>query len=190
MKTELLKKLGLLCTSPIESMSYIFTDSPTEDLDYERLLEGCSDCYRLPVLMSEPRKKKIIITNPFTNYDDGSTISYQLKLWSNLLEQGFEITAWTGELTPITSSLDLLAVLKRIQPVHHADLVKILAKNGVESDECYLAGLGHARMLARAIVSEEYETHYLDIENLLKKMPAEKLILICLHAYLITPWLV
>jgi MoxR-like ATPase len=173
MNLKLLKESGLFQTSPTESSSYVFTDNPNENVDYDRLLDGSTDCYREPAQARELKKKKIIITDPFMNY--GLTTSWfdirqYLVLFAELLDEGFELFAWTGELTPITSRAEIHSALKRIQPVHHAELNKILAENGMGSDECYLAGVGQTNSLITTFIAEFHE-QYLDAPTLYETLP-------------------
>lgn len=179
MNIKLLQKLGLLHTSPIESISYSYTTSPTDDLDIMRLLEGRADFYRLPKFAVEPKKKKIIITDPSLRYKLHGPgvvdITTHKALFNRLKAEGFEFSAWTGVLTPITNEEELSVVLSRIEPLHPLELSKRLAEKGIASDECYFYGLGKANALAKAILGtiQFPATVYLSVETLNLLPPKE-----------------
>lgn len=147
------KKAGLLQESPTESKGFLYTDNQTEDLDIEKLLDGRSDCYRLPRNLQVLKKKHIIITDPLfglggTRLGGPDTVT----LWGQLLREGFEISAWTGELTPISNLEELPSILQHVQPIHHDKLKPILAEKNLASDACYLAGIGQTQLLTQDIL--------------------------------------
>ena len=89
------------------------------------------DC-RLPVQAAEYKKKHIIITDPSFAYGLLEDDSYALDLWVDLFLQGFSISVWTANgLMHVENLIDLLPALKRVEPIHHHDLVKRLAEYNI-----------------------------------------------------------
>lgn len=172
-----LEYLGLFHGSPLGSLSYTYTTTPTDDLDILRLLEGYLDCYRMPKFASEAKKKKIIITDPSRvyNLDDSATTGNEkhANVFSKLKDAGFEVYAWTGSLTPIANTNELSQIIHQVQPIHSRDLSKKIAEFGIASDAYYNYDVGHAQIISDLLVSNitEYSQIFMSVDKLLALSP-------------------
>jgi len=171
-QNDLHQKLGLLVEAPVPSIA--FTDSQTQQIDFERLFEGQSDYYVLSSQTNKFKKKQIIITDPSFRYDLMPKANI-LSFYYQLFDEGFDISVWTGELTPVKKTEDLHASLSQVQPICHHHLEQILARKGLAKEDCYLAGMGQTNILSSHLLSADPAPIFLSTSNL-KKIPEKELI--------------
>lgn len=166
----------LLQTSQTESRRMVYTENPTEDLDFQRLLDGRADYFRIAAQTGVLVKKRIIITDPSFVWGFGN--SNTLRLWLRVMEAGFEISVWQGKLAPIRHPAQLYRLLKTVEHIRHEDLKKILAESNIASDSCYLAGISQTRELWLDVIHSErnlVDTLFLPADRLLN-IPEEILL--------------
>ena len=143
---SIFENAGLLYSSTQNLTGYEYTDIATGDLDFERLVNEEVKCWRLPVSGQELKRKKIIITDLSTRfkiytynfvneYEDRHVPEFEL--WVALLDHGFELFAWTGQLVQMKNIEDLLEYLFIIEPIKTNILIEKLSKLGINKDECF-----------------------------------------------------
>jgi hypothetical protein len=170
MHTKQLLRLGLIEESPTQSSDYDYTTQPTDDIDVIRLLEGDEAFFRQPAIAREFKKKHIIITDPRVAYGLSPPPHAELQIWLELLGQGFPISIWNGnELVRVQHAEELLPAMQSVEAIRHEDLTQYLTQHGIDSNECYLAGVGHAIQLCA--VTKIADQHYLELTHFLNLSP-------------------
>src|SRR5215217_3784765 len=122
---KLLKDNDYYYQTSIQEYAYQHTDIITGDLDLLSLKDEDPECWLIQVAEQKWKKKKVIITdlssrfrlyrsaeqqtkNNFNYINNHTNYMHELEFsfWNHLLELGFEIYAWTGELCLIKNSAD------------------------------------------------------------------------------------
>jgi hypothetical protein len=151
MFNRLFHQFGLYRAAPLSAsaMELIETYSSGAEIDIDAVLRHERKIWRVSVLSETEKKKKIIINDWGSIYNQHSYNSLpECALWSFFLNQGFEIYVWTGTLHQIQQPWEFERTLKNVSPIHPDDLLKQLAeKYHLERDECYIAGFGETSQL-------------------------------------------
>ncbi|KTD47249.1 AAA domain (dynein-related subfamily) [Legionella rubrilucens] len=136
MHNKLFHHLGLMYSVSSATTSQRHTSTMTHDLDLPRLLQGKKDCWRLPKAISQLKKKKIILTRT-----ENKTQAFEqdaILLWTALLNQGYELYAYTETLIPIRTQADLVRLLPQTLPPSHR-MMRQLADANISRDEAFVA---------------------------------------------------
>ena len=143
-----------------------YTTDPNGKVNVPKLLGKEDECW-------EKKKPKESWANPVFVITDWSYNSSVINLnkigWIHeLMDQAFEIYAWTGELAKIESHYDLEKSLKNIKPIHPSELEPILAKNDIEKDQVKIIDYLKRRQIEAFLNDGEIiepTLNFYDIEN-------------------------
>lgn len=144
---KFLKKAGLFYTDSLQGSTWNYTDSITGDLDLEKLLENDPRCWREQRPEEGFKKKVIIITDLISRFrlhsgyyssNESYSPPIELAYWQFLLEHGFTIYVWTGNLECLTKE-NLYACLLRAEPIHPDILLEKIAVKGLTKQGSFLA---------------------------------------------------
>jgi DNA replication protein DnaC len=147
---------GLLQKSTTGEVACEHTEQMTGDLDIEYLIARKAAIWRRAVATEAPVKKKIIISDwahrvhLFADEKNGDYYSSaDLEKWRYLLAKGYELYAWTGQVTPISNESELLTCLDRVSPIETNTLRKRLGEQGWEADAIFIANFNRSRELTQ-----------------------------------------
>ncbi|QRN03296.1 hypothetical protein GH742_05125 [Legionella sp. MW5194] len=136
MHNKLFERLGLMYRASSAATSQRYTSTVTHDLDLPRLLQGKKECWRLPKAISQLKKKKIILTGPDENTQELE--QEVIMLWTALLNQGYELYAYTETLIPIRTQADLVRLLPQTLS-SSPQMTQQLAEANISRDEAFVA---------------------------------------------------
>lgn len=134
------KKLGLIGDNNNAVLLRKDVDYPTDHINIPRMLDGHQDCFVqvVPVNVAEAEKKKIIVTDWSYRHDMAADNSSIISYLEHLIEDGFEVYVWSGELTRVKTKESLETYLKLIEPIHRQSLKQKLPALHLSADECHI----------------------------------------------------
>ncbi len=161
-----------------------YTEVPTGNLDLRRALQGKAACWKLPLEKETLHKKTIVLTdvssaeNLFDELSDVLSFmpwlrNQRIKCWMSLLNQGFKIYAWTGELVQIKNYNDLKEALPSIAPIHPDALRIQLANQGISKKQTFLADFESTKAVSDP---QAFIGHPFISLNVLSKLPIQKML--------------
>lgn len=159
MHNKLFERLGLMYSVSSAATAQRYTGTMTHDLDLPRLLQGKKDCWRLPKAISQLKKKKIILTRP-EKMDQGFDQD-TLMLWTALLNQGYELYAYTETFTPIRTQADLVRLLPQTMPPSPR-MTQQLADANISRDEAFVANPRQVEKLLHSFPKKTWQKNTSD----------------------------
>ncbi len=157
MDARFLQEFGLI-HAVSGGYSVAYTSSMTQDLDIQRLLVGKRDYWRMPKMQQRFEKKKLIIAENVSELitDTDELLEFK-KFWSMMLDHGFELYAWTGELKLIKNRDDLNHVLSDIRNISPSELSTALIEKNLPRDDAFIA-----TKVWRELLNKSFNRYYQD----------------------------
>lgn len=110
-----------------------YSTDPNGKVNVPRLL-GKEDAFWEIQIPKESLVKAVIVLTDWSYNYGARDAGVRVEWLYDLLEQGFELYAWTGKLVEIHSDYDLQKALKNIQPVHPAQVEQICSQKDIAKD--------------------------------------------------------
>lgn len=144
-----------------------YSTDPNGKVNVPRLL-GKEDAFWEIQIPKESLVKAVIVLTDWSYNYGARDACVRVEWLYDLLEQGFELYAWTGKLVGIHSDYDLQKALKNIQPVHPAQVEQICSQKDIAKDSLKIIDYFERRRIEALIDKDgaiDTTFHFNDIDK-------------------------